>query len=149
MSAFNRTWDLMMKEAGLLKSRNIDSDENDDEFIDNEQFSDPVNMKIEAILGFADPDLRNSPEMCYSCGFEGTRTNFMRRTPSGRLENRCPECGSYSIHGRDAYRTNEMREMPDRSNETYEEELARRNAYYRKIEEENRQKKTGVGPGNE
>ena len=143
MTAFDKAWKIMKSD------KDIDSDENDDEFIDNEQFSDPVNLQIEALLGFADPNLRNVPDMCYSCGFEGTRTNFMRRTPSGRLENRCPECGSYSIHGRDAYRTNEMREMPDRSNETYEEELARRNAYYRKIEEENRQKKTGVGPGNE
>lgn len=133
---FERTWDLLMK--------GIDDDENDDEFIDNDQFNNPALRAIQQILGIADSDLVDATDECYSCGFEGTLHNFMQMTPSGRPENRCPECGSTSIHGKDAYKN-----VPDRSNESYEDEMARRNAYYREIEEKLRQKKTGVGPGNE
>jgi DNA-directed RNA polymerase subunit RPC12/RpoP len=138
MTSFDKAWKIMKSDE------DIDGDENDDEFIDNDLFSNREDLLIEALLGIADPNMTNLTDMCYSCGFEGTRANFMYRHPSGRRENRCPECGSFSIHGKDAYS-----QVPDRSNETYEEELARRNAYYRKIEEELRRKKTGVDSGNE
>ena len=85
----------------IAKSTDIDSDENDDEFIDNEQFDQPAVRAIDEILSIFGLDKKT--DMCYSCGLEGTLDNFTQRNASGRLERRCPQCGSYQVHGKDAY----------------------------------------------
>lgn len=128
--------------AWSVLKRDIDGDENDDEFVDGEQFNEKAPRTAEQILSMVGLD--DSIEECYSCGLEGSRSTFTQRNKAGRLERRCPECGSESIHGKNAYQN-----VPDRSNESYEDERARRNAYYRDIEEKLRHRQTGVPSGNE
>lgn len=128
--------------AWSVLKRDIDGDENDDEFVDSDQFNERAPRTVEQIMGIMGLD--GSTDMCYSCGVEGPSSFFAQRDKTGRIERRCPECGSQSIHGKDAYES-----VPDRSNESYEDELARRNAYYRDIEEKLRYRQTGVPSGNE
>ena len=49
MTAFDKAWKIMKSD------KDIDSDENDDEFIDNEQFSNSVNLQIEDLLDLQIP----------------------------------------------------------------------------------------------
>jgi hypothetical protein len=96
MTAFDTAWDLLKTSIG-----DIDSDENDDEFIDDENFNKPAVRAIEEILSIF--GLEGKIDMCYSCGLEGTLDNFTQRNQFGRLERKCPQCGSYEIHGKNAY----------------------------------------------
>ena len=80
----------------------LDTDENDDEFIDPDAFNDPVPDIIEQIMGvFGDkPEM----DMCYSCGLEGDLRTFYNTHPiTSRRKRMCPSCGSYEIHGKNAY----------------------------------------------
>ena len=80
----------------------FDNELNDDEFIDSDSFNDPVPDIIEQIMGvFGDkPEM----DMCYSCGLEGDLRTFYNTHPTtGRRERMCPSCGSYEIHGKNAY----------------------------------------------
>ena len=93
MTAFDRAWAVV---------KGIDDPENDDEFIDNDAFNDPVPDIIEQIMAiFGDePEM----DMCYSCGLEGDLRTFYNTDPyTGRRERMCPDCGSYAIHGVNAY----------------------------------------------
>ncbi len=93
MTAFGQAWAVV---------KGIDDSENDDEFIDNDAFNDPVPDIIEQIMGiFGDkPEI----DMCYSCGLEGDIRTFTVRNSIGRLERKCPNCGSYEVHGKEAYK---------------------------------------------
>jgi hypothetical protein len=95
MTAFDKAWILM-------KSDDVDSDDNDDEFVDNDKFNQPAVRAINEILSTVGLD--GSIDECYGCGFEGTLENFTQRNESGRLERKCPQCGSYEVHGKNAYR---------------------------------------------
>lgn len=99
MTAFDTAWSLL--KASVLRKNNPDSDENDDEFIDNERFDQPALRAINDILSLVGFD--NSIEECYGCGLEGTLANFTQQNKFGRLERKCPQCGSYEIHGKNAY----------------------------------------------
>jgi len=92
MTAFDQAWAIV---------KGIDDPDNDDEFIDNDAFNDPVPDIIEHIMGiFGDePEM----DMCYSCGLEGDIRTFTVRSPIGRLERKCPNCGSYEVHGVNAF----------------------------------------------
>jgi hypothetical protein len=92
MTVFNRAWAII---------KGIDDDENDDEFIDPDAFNDPVPDIIEQIMAiFGD---KPQIDMCYGCGLEGDLRTFYNTSSTGRRERKCPSCGSYEIHGKDAY----------------------------------------------
>ena len=75
---------------------------NDDEFVDNDSFNSPVVDNIESILGMVGLD--GKIDQCYGCGLEGDLRTFTQRSSTGRLERRCPSCGSYEVHGKEAYK---------------------------------------------
>ena len=104
--AFDENWQIMNRSADSFDQawriiKGIDDDENDDEFIDPDAFNDPVPDIIEQIMAiFGDkPEM----DMCYSCGLEGDLRTFYNTSSSGRRERKCPDCGSYEIHGKNAY----------------------------------------------
>jgi len=97
-----------------------------------------ISLPLEPLMKYSIFGLDKKTDMCYSCGLEGTLDNFTQRNASGRLERRCPQCGSYEVHGKDALAAGDNYKFKD---ETYEEEIARRNEYYRKIHEENERRK--------
>lgn len=114
-------------------TKSIDSDENDDEFIDNERFSNKPARVIRDILDiFGLNDLLE----CFSCGFEGETQDFVGW--HGSRGRKCPNCNSYEVHSPDSLAAGDDYKFKD---ETYEEEIARRNEYYRKIHEENERRK--------
>ena len=84
-----------------LQRNDPDSEMNDDEFIDNDSFNSPVADTIESILEMV--GLEGKIDECYGCGLEGDLRTFTQTTPTGRLERKCPSCGSNEIHGKGAY----------------------------------------------
>ena len=84
MTAFDTAWRLM---------KSIDDDFNDDEFIDNSQFNNPVAAKVDEIMEIFGG---SSPLECYSCGFEGPTSTFVGW--HGGPGRKCPECKSYEVH---------------------------------------------------
>ncbi len=85
-----------------LQRNNPDSEMNDDEFVDNDSFNSPVVDTIESVLEMVGLD--GKIDECYGCGLEGDLRTFTQRSSTGRLERKCPSCGSYEVHGKGAYK---------------------------------------------
>ena len=128
MTAFDEAW-------GLVKE-DIDDDSNDDEFIDNSKFDNPVARLIEELSMGLGADVLE----CFSCGHTGTTTDFVGW--HGGRGRKCPNCKSYEVHDPDGPAVGDNYKYKD---ETPEEETARRNAYYERIHWENKERKPPEG----
>tara|TARA_R110000737_G_scaffold280389_1_gene286965 strand:- start:178 stop:576 length:399 start_codon:yes stop_codon:yes gene_type:complete len=126
--AFDTAWALM---------KSIDDDSNDDEFIDNDRFNNPVARGVKEILGIfgLDDNLE-----CFGCGFTGDTGDFTGW--HGGRGRKCPNCNSYSVHDPEGPAVGDNYKHKD---ETPEEETARRNEYYDKIHRENEERKKPEG----
>tara|TARA_R110002012_G_scaffold303006_1_gene504557 strand:- start:1355 stop:1924 length:570 start_codon:yes stop_codon:yes gene_type:complete len=85
-----------------LQRNDPDSELNDDEFVDNDSFNSSVSDTLDSILSIV--GMEQELDECYGCGLEGDLKTFMRRNASGRFERKCPSCGSFEVHGTNAYK---------------------------------------------